>query len=75
MVLQLKTGSIQTEYFSRKFSVDVWREFETVYSSLAKQGMLSRNNGTIELTRRGLLEVDTFLPEFFEPEARTARYA
>jgi succinate dehydrogenase flavin-adding protein (antitoxin of CptAB toxin-antitoxin module) len=27
------------------------------------------------LTRRGLLEVDHFLIDFFEPELRTVRYA
>ena len=37
--------------------------------------MLERHNGTIALTRRGLLEVDRLLPEFFEPELRPVRYA
>lgn len=75
MILQLKTGAIQTEYFNQKFAVDVWKEFQPVYTRLVQEGLLSRNNGTINLTRRGLLEVDTFLSEFFEPELRTARYA
>lgn len=75
MILQLKTGAIQTEYFSRKFGVDVWAEFHSTYSRLEREGMLALDNGTISLTRRGLLEVDTFLADFFEPELRTARYA
>lgn len=75
MILQLKTGAIQTEYFSQKFDVDVWEEFQPTYSRLAEKGLLVRENGTIRLTRRGLLEVDTFLSDFFEPELRTARYA
>jgi oxygen-independent coproporphyrinogen-3 oxidase len=75
MILQLKTGAIETNYFNQKFAVDVWEQFHPTYSRLAEQGLLSRTNGTISLTRRGLLEVDTFLPEFFEPELRTARYA
>ena len=75
MILQLKTGAIDTQYFSQKFAVDVWEEFHPTYSRLAREGLLARNNGAIELTRRGLLEVDTFLSEFFEPELRTARYA
>jgi len=75
MILQLKTGAIQREYFDRKFEIDVWQEFESIYSRLAGEGLLARNNGTISLTRRGLLEVDTFLSEFFEPELRSARYA
>ncbi len=75
MVLQLKTGALDTGYFQRKYGVDVWEEFLPVYENLAAEKLLGRANGTIQLTRRGLLEVDGFLPEFFEPELRTVRYA
>ena len=75
MVLQLKTGALDTGYFQKKFGVDVWKEFLPVYLNLAAEELLDRENGTIQLTRRGLLEVDGFLPEFFEPELRTVRYA
>jgi oxygen-independent coproporphyrinogen III oxidase len=75
MVLQLKTGALDTGYFQKKFGVDIWREFLPVYESLAADELLVRENGTIQLSRRGLLEVDSFLPEFFEPELRTVRYA
>jgi oxygen-independent coproporphyrinogen-3 oxidase len=75
MVLQLKTGALDTGYFQKKFGVDVWEEFLPVYINLAAEDLLERENGTIQLTRRGLLEVDRFLIEFFEPELRTVRYA
>jgi len=75
MVLQLKTGTLDTGYFQRKFDVDVWKEFEPVYEDLRDKDLLQLANGTIQLTRRGLLEVDQFLREFFEPELRTVRYA
>ena len=75
MVLQLKTGALDTVYFEKKFAVDVWREFQPVYEDLQDKQLLERNNGTIRLTRRGLLEVDHFLLEFFEPELRAVRYA
>lgn len=75
MILQLKTGRIDTEYFTQKFGVDVWQEFGTAYERLSEAQMLRRNDGVIELTRRGLLQVDHFLPEFFEPELKTVRYA
>ena len=75
MVLQLKTGALDTGYFQQKYGVDVWKEFLPVYEKLAADELLGRENGAIELTRRGLLEVDGFLPEFFEPELRTVRYA
>ena len=75
MVLQLKTGTLDTNYFQRKFAVDVWHEFQPVYEELQAQHLLERNNGTIRLTRPGLLVVDHFLLDFFEPELRTVRYA
>src|ERR1043166_8001073 len=52
MILQLKTGAIETNYFNQKFAVDVWEQFHPTYSRLAEQGLLSRTNGTISLTRR-----------------------
>jgi oxygen-independent coproporphyrinogen-3 oxidase len=75
MILQLKTGALDSNYFMRKFGVDVWREFQPVYERLLGEKFLDRNNGTIELTRRGLLQVDHFLSDFFEPELKTVRYA
>ncbi|HEU4434500.1 MAG TPA: coproporphyrinogen-III oxidase family protein [Pyrinomonadaceae bacterium] len=75
MVLQLKTGALDTGYFQEKFGVDVWKEFLPVYESLAADDLLRREDGCIQLTRRGLLEVDRFLIDFFEPELRTVRYA
>jgi oxygen-independent coproporphyrinogen III oxidase len=75
MVLQLKTGRLDTGYFQKKFGVDVWSDFRPVYESLEEKSLLQRQNGTIALTRRGLLEVDGLLPDFFEPELRTVRYA
>src|SRR6266498_451315 len=75
MVLQLKTGQLDTEYFRQKFGANIWEEFQPVYEQLKQQGLLDREEKTITLTRRGLLEVDHFLLEFFEPELRTVRYA
>jgi oxygen-independent coproporphyrinogen III oxidase len=75
MVLQLKTGKLDTGYFQSKFGIDVWDEFRPVYEDLLKKDLLERADGTIHLTRRGLLQVDHFLLEFFEPELRTVRYA
>jgi oxygen-independent coproporphyrinogen-3 oxidase len=74
MVLQLKTGAIDVDYFRGKFGIDVWREFEPVYERLDGDNLVERHNGTIALTRSGLLQVDHFLAEFFEPELKTVRY-
>src|SRR5689334_9723101 len=75
MVLQLKTGALDTAYFQQKFGVDVWDEFRPVYEGLEEKSLLARHNDMIELTRRGLLQVDHFLIDFFEPELRAVRYA
>jgi len=74
MVLQLKTGAIDLAYFRGKFGVDVWSEFQPVYERLDVDKLVERRNGTIALTRSGLLQVDHFLSEFFEPELKTVRY-
>ncbi|HEX5733032.1 MAG TPA: coproporphyrinogen-III oxidase family protein [Blastocatellia bacterium] len=74
MILQLKTGRLDTEYFSRKFGVDIWAEFQPQFERLNEEGMLEREGEKIELTRQGLLEVDHFLSDFFEPELRSVRY-
>ena len=75
MILQLKTGTLNTAYFRRKFGVDVWDEFHPIYNELRDKALLDRSGDSIVLTRQGLLEVDRFLLEFFEPELRTVRYA
>jgi oxygen-independent coproporphyrinogen III oxidase len=75
MVLQLKTGWLDMTYFRNKFGVDVWEEFGSVYERLKGIELLVRDGETIRLTRRGLLEVEHYLLEFFEPELRTVRYA
>jgi len=75
MILQLKTGSLDITYFRNKFDVDVWQEFRPVYERLSDERLLEREKDTITLTRRGLMEVERFLLEFFEPELRTVRYA
>jgi oxygen-independent coproporphyrinogen III oxidase len=74
VILQLKTGALDTRYFHRKFGVDVWQEFQSVFELLNQERMLERDEETIELTRSGILQVDHFLAEFFEPESKTARY-
>ena len=37
MVLQLKTGALDTQYFSRKFGVDVWKEFQPIYERRSEE--------------------------------------
>jgi oxygen-independent coproporphyrinogen-3 oxidase len=74
MILQLKTGRLDTAYFQRKFGADVLRDFRAGFDRLDAEGFLVRENGEIGVTRAGLLQIDRHLPVFFEPEHRGARY-
>jgi oxygen-independent coproporphyrinogen III oxidase len=74
MILQLKTGAVDVGYFRNKFDVDIWTEFQPTFEQLARDGFAKRSNGEIVLTRTGLLQVDHFLSEFFEPELKAVRY-
>ena len=74
MILQLKTGSIDRTYFLNKFDVDVWEEFKPVFEDLESDSCAVRDGDQITLTRKGILQVDHFLSEFFEPELKAVRY-
>ena len=74
MILQLKTGRLELGYFEAKFGVDVWNEFRSVFESLEEDGLLDHSHSEVSLTRKGLLQVDHFLSEFFEPELKAVRY-
>jgi oxygen-independent coproporphyrinogen-3 oxidase len=74
-VLQLKRGWIQTGYFQETYGVDVSSRFREGLNALETEGVLQmRTPGRLELTREGLLRVDTLLPAFFLPQHRNVRY-
>ncbi|HKB42703.1 MAG TPA: coproporphyrinogen-III oxidase family protein [Gemmataceae bacterium] len=74
MILQMKTGRLEADYFRRKFGVSILDEFAGPFARLEEEGQLVRTRVGAELTRAGLLQVDRLLPAFFEPEHRGARY-
>jgi oxygen-independent coproporphyrinogen-3 oxidase len=74
MILQLKLGRLDAAYFERKFGVDVLAAFQPAWERLERRGMLRRLPAGAELTRAGLLRVDTLLPEFYDERYRNARY-
>ncbi len=74
-VLQLKRGWIQTAYFQETYGVDVASRFKEGLDALEGEGVLQlRTPDRFELTRNGLLRVDTLLPHFFLPQHRNVRY-
>lgn len=74
MMLQLKTGRLELDYFRRKFDADLMGIFGDSLSRLEHEGMLTLRPGEVNLTRNGMLQVDRLLPNFFEPEHRGTRY-
>ena len=74
MILQLKTGSLDADYFRSKYRVDILAEFRAGFEQLQEAELLNVKPAGIELTRRGLLEIDRHLPVFFDAQFRSARY-
>ena len=74
MILLLKTGKLDAGYFRGKFGVEIADEFRDGFESLAQEGFATVADDEIRLTRKGLLQADTLLPRFFEPEHRGIRY-
>ena len=74
MILQLKTGHIESEYFENKFKVQIFKEFDSQWGSLEKEGWLKLGQNSANVTMDGLLQVDRLLPRFFEPDHLNARY-
>lgn len=74
MILQLKRGYLDAEYFQSSFGVDIFGHWREVWAEYEREGLATLSKGRAELTRDGLLRVDGLLPAFFEPEHRDVRY-
>jgi oxygen-independent coproporphyrinogen-3 oxidase len=74
LILQLKTGRLDTGYFQAKFGVDVLQDFSDAFRELETHGFVTLSAQHVTVTSAGLLQIDRVLPEFFLPEHRGARY-
>jgi oxygen-independent coproporphyrinogen-3 oxidase len=74
MILQLKRGYLDADYFRTKFQTEILEEWRAVWQHHVEHGYLTIDGDRIELTRAGLLQVDSLLPPFFEPEHHGVRY-
>lgn len=74
MILLLKRGYLELDYFRDKFGVDVFDHWRAVWEDYREQGLVERDDDQIRLTRQGLLRADSLLPAFFEPEHQGVRY-
>jgi oxygen-independent coproporphyrinogen-3 oxidase len=74
LILLLKTGKLDVEYFRDKFGADILDEWRDVWQKYGDEGFIRLDGSRIELTRKGLLHADGLLPAFFEEEHRGVRY-
>ena len=74
MILQLKLGHIETDYFLTKFGVRILDRFGEAYQKLQNDGMLKFDDRGVTLSRKGLLQVDQLLPTFYHERYRNSRY-
>lgn len=73
-VLQLKEGKLPIGPLLKKYGVNPLEEFQTALTRQRDAGYLTFNDSEITLTRKGLLQVDSLLTEYFEPAHRQIRY-
>ncbi len=74
MILQLKKGAINADYFRQKFGAEITEEWRDVWNQHQEDGLVTVNGDDIRVTSEGLLRVDSLLPAFFEPEHQGVRY-
>ncbi|MFO0791758.1 MAG: coproporphyrinogen-III oxidase family protein [Pirellulales bacterium] len=76
MILQLKRGYLNAQYFDQKFGVNILDEWADTWAEYEQDELctVDRVAGRVELTRNGLLQVDSLLPAFFEPQFQGVRY-
>ena len=74
LILQLKKGHLDGQYFQQKFNIDIFAEWQEVWQQYATDGLARLSDQSVQLTRDGLLRVDGLLPAFFEAEHQDVRY-
>jgi oxygen-independent coproporphyrinogen-3 oxidase len=74
MILLLKRGYLDIDYFEKKFGVNVVEHWSKVWKGYQEDGWVKLSEDRVELTRDGLLRVDGLLPAFFEPQHQGVRY-
>ncbi|MEM9553107.1 MAG: coproporphyrinogen-III oxidase family protein [Acidobacteriota bacterium] len=75
LILQMKLGRLDLGYFRGKFDVDPLERYGDLFESLRERGMVDAiEPDHVELSRTGLLQVDSLLPAFYDARYQNARY-
>ena len=75
LVLQLKLGSVDIAALEARHGVDPAERFAGPLAELREAGWLEIKDGTVELTRDGLVRADHMLSRFYLPEHQSVRYS
>lgn len=75
LILQFKLGTVRPSYFRDKFDTDIRQRFASPLQSLQQRNYLEVGDNSLRLSREGLLQVDSFLPDFFLSRHRGSRYS
>ena len=75
LILQLKLGSLERQYFVDKFNVDVFERFSDPIAHFERKKLIFKNGEKLNLTREGLLRVDHMLSAFYLPEHCGVQYS
>lgn len=75
LILQFKLGTVRPSYFREKFDTDIRQRFASPLQSLQQRNYLEVGDNSLRLSREGLLQVDSFLPDFFLSRHRGGRYS
>ena len=71
LILQMKLGHVEANYFQQKFGVNILEKFSSQLDELTREDLLDVMDGSIVLNRDGLLCVDNILHEFFLEHHKT----
>ena len=74
MILQLKRGFLEPEYFLQKFGTHIVDNWRSEWEHYVDEGWVELAGEQVRLTREGLLRVDSLLPAFFEEQHQGVRY-
>ncbi len=74
-ILQLKLGRVDVDRLRDRFGVDPLDRFASPLDELRRNRWIQSDTNEVELSREGLLRVDRWLPMFYPPCHRGARYS
>jgi oxygen-independent coproporphyrinogen-3 oxidase len=74
LVLLMKEGEVDLQRLDQKYNVSTLVEFASALRNQQAAGYIEVAGSRLKLTRKGLLQVDSLLPEYFEPQHRAVRY-